>query len=118
MSKAVPGKFHGSGGNSKQNCLQDWANFHRSQAWQIILIFNTASSILVNIGSDNTSLCWITINDILCHSSKNNSNAENDIDVYKHEITAMPPIEQIELWLQSTQKAQQAQVKPNLEHFG
>ena len=42
LHKAVPGKFYGSGGQSKPNCLQDWANFHRSQAWQIVLIINTA----------------------------------------------------------------------------
>ena len=41
LSKAVPGKFHGSGGHSKCNCLQDQANFHRSWAWQIVHIFNT-----------------------------------------------------------------------------
>ena len=41
LSKAVPGKFHGSGGHSKRNCLQDRANFHRSRAWQIVLIINT-----------------------------------------------------------------------------
>ena len=29
----VPGTFHRSGGQSKCNCLQDWANFHRSRAW-------------------------------------------------------------------------------------
>ena len=39
--KAVTGKFHGSGGHIKLNCLQDQANFHRSQAWQIVLIFNS-----------------------------------------------------------------------------
>ena len=40
LSKAVPNKFHGSGAQSKCNCLQDQANSHRSQAWQIVLIFN------------------------------------------------------------------------------
>ena len=40
--KAVPGKFHGSLRHSKCNCLQDRANFQRSQAWQIVLIFNIA----------------------------------------------------------------------------
>ena len=38
MSKAVPGKFHGSAGHSKCNCLQGRAHFHRSWAWQIVLI--------------------------------------------------------------------------------
>ena len=41
LSKAVPGKFHGSDGHSKCSCLQDRTNFHRSQAWQIALIFKT-----------------------------------------------------------------------------
>ena len=41
LSKAVTVKFHGSGSHSKCNSLQDWANFHRSLAWQIALIFNT-----------------------------------------------------------------------------
>ena len=41
LCKAVPGKFNGSGGYSKCNCLQDQANFHRSWAWQIVLIFYT-----------------------------------------------------------------------------
>ena len=29
--KAVPGNFHGCGGQSEHNCLQDRANFHKSQ---------------------------------------------------------------------------------------
>ena len=33
-SKTVPGKCHGSGRHSKPNCLQHWANFHRSQTCQ------------------------------------------------------------------------------------
>ena len=37
--KAVTGKFHGSRGHIKHNCLQDQANFHRYQARQIVLIF-------------------------------------------------------------------------------
>ena len=41
LSKAVPGKFHGFGWHSKCKCLQDWANLHRSWAWQIVLIFKT-----------------------------------------------------------------------------
>ena len=41
LSKTVPRKYHGSGGQSKCNCLQDRANFHRSRAWQNFLIFNT-----------------------------------------------------------------------------
>ena len=39
LSKAVSGKFHGSGGHCKHNCLQGRANFHRSQSLQIVLIF-------------------------------------------------------------------------------
>ena len=42
LSKSVPSKFHGSGRHSKHSCLQEWANFHRSWAWQIVLIFSTA----------------------------------------------------------------------------
>ena len=41
LSKAKPGIFHSSGGHIKYNCLQDWADFHRSRAWQIALIFTT-----------------------------------------------------------------------------
>ena len=39
LSKAVPGKFHGSGGHSKHKCLHA---FHGSQAWQIVLTLNSA----------------------------------------------------------------------------
>ena len=42
---AATGKFHGSGRPSKCNCLQDRANFHRSRAWRIVLIFNTGYAI-------------------------------------------------------------------------
>ena len=42
FSKAVHGKFHGSGGHNKRNSFQDRANFHRSRAWNIFLIFKTA----------------------------------------------------------------------------
>ena len=35
--------FHRSGRRSKGNCLQDRANFHRSRAWQIVLIFHTVT---------------------------------------------------------------------------
>ena len=38
---AVLGKFHGFGGHSKCNSLQDRVNFHRSWAWAIVPIFNT-----------------------------------------------------------------------------
>ena len=41
MSKSLPSKFHGSGGHNKRNYLQHRANFHRSRAWQIIIILNT-----------------------------------------------------------------------------
>ena len=42
LSKTVPGKFHQSVGHNKDNCWEDWAKFHRSRAWQIVLISNTA----------------------------------------------------------------------------
>ena len=42
FSKAVHGKFHGSGGHNKGNSFQDRANFHISRAWNIFLIFKTA----------------------------------------------------------------------------
>ena len=42
LGKALPCKFHGSGGHNKQNRLQNRVNFHRSQAWQIVRIYNTA----------------------------------------------------------------------------
>ena len=45
QSSPVPGKFHGFCGHCEQNCLQDRANFHRSWALQIVLIFNTAFDI-------------------------------------------------------------------------
>ena len=43
LSKAVLGKFRGSDMHIKcSNCLQEWANFPRSLASQMVLIFNTA----------------------------------------------------------------------------
>ena len=36
LSKAVPDKFHGSGGHNKHNCLQYRANFHRSRPLKIV----------------------------------------------------------------------------------
>ena len=39
-------KFHGSGVHSKRNCLQDQANFHKSRAWQIVLVFNTETTLV------------------------------------------------------------------------
>ena len=41
LSKAAPDKFLGSGRRSKHNSLQNQANFHRSWAWQIVIIFDT-----------------------------------------------------------------------------
>ena len=38
LTQAVPTKFTGSGGHGKCNCAQDRANFHRSRAWQIVLL--------------------------------------------------------------------------------
>ena len=59
LCKAVPGKLHGSGGHSKCNCLHDRINFHRSQAWHIVLIC-VAGSLRNGCGcihwSDNTQL--------------------------------------------------------------
>ena len=43
LSKAVPGKFHGSGGHNHCNCLHDRANFHRSHGWLIFQLFNTGT---------------------------------------------------------------------------
>ena len=38
LNKALPGKFYGSGGHSKRQCLQDQANVRRSRAWQYVII--------------------------------------------------------------------------------
>ena len=38
LGKAVPDKFHRSGGHRKHNCWQNRANFHRSRAWRIVVI--------------------------------------------------------------------------------
>ena len=43
LSEAVSGKFDGSSWHSKHNSFQDWANFHRCRARQIVLISNTAN---------------------------------------------------------------------------
>ena len=48
LSKTIRGKFHGSAGGSIRNCLQVRANFHRSRAWQIVLIL-TLSSVRVPV---------------------------------------------------------------------
>ena len=42
-SKAVPGKFNGSGRHSNCNRLQDWTNFHRCHGWLIFQLFNTGT---------------------------------------------------------------------------
>ena len=47
LSEAVPGKFHGFGGDGKPNCLQDRANFQRSRAWQVIF-FYTATLFMIS----------------------------------------------------------------------
>ena len=47
LNKTIPGKFHGSGRLSKCHCLQDL--FHRSRAWQTVIILNTDNPI-GNIG--------------------------------------------------------------------
>ena len=41
LSESLPGKLHKSGAHSKGKSLQYWANLHRSQAWQIVLKFDT-----------------------------------------------------------------------------
>ena len=46
LSKAVPSTFHGSSEQRKPNCLQDPAYFHRSQAYRIVIIFNTVISTI------------------------------------------------------------------------
>ena len=56
-SKAVPGKFPSSGEPSKQNCLQNRANFHRPRVWQIVL----ASSVKN----------YLKISNIRCAKSQN-----------------------------------------------
>ena len=45
LSKAIPGKFHGSCWHSNRSYLQDRTNFHRSRAWQIVLILITGEWI-------------------------------------------------------------------------
>ena len=47
LSKAISGNFNRSGRHSKHKYSQERANFHRSQSWQIVLIFNTATYICV-----------------------------------------------------------------------
>ena len=37
LSRAVPGKFHGAGGHSQRNCLQELTDFHVSRAWYIVI---------------------------------------------------------------------------------
>ena len=39
LIKAVPGYFHDSGGQSKHNCSQDWASFHRSWVRQLLIFY-------------------------------------------------------------------------------
>ena len=34
----MPGKLHGSDGDSKRNCLQDRATFYSCWTWKIVLI--------------------------------------------------------------------------------
>ena len=57
LSKAVLGEFDRCGWHSKQSCLQGWANFHRSQAWQIVLVCNT-SSVLIQVMTWSHYLNW------------------------------------------------------------
>ena len=90
LSKAVPGKFHGSGGHHKCNCFQDQTNFHRSRAWQIVLIltlvlncpivwryelilsyciFDIWISGCFSFG-DHTLFCWKLISNKIRHHGK------------------------------------------------
>ena len=59
LCKAVPGKFHGFGGHSERNCLQDQANFHRSWAWQIVHFYTVFTQTI------RVNLINITVNDII-----------------------------------------------------
>ena len=73
LSKAVPGKFHGSDRHSKCKCLQDQGNFHRSLAWQIVLIFNWVYMFIIVMLTPRVSLeftssrwpFWMKVNQIL-----------------------------------------------------
>ena len=38
LSKAVPGKFHGSGWDNKHSCSQDLAKFYKTRVWKIVII--------------------------------------------------------------------------------
>ena len=48
QSKAMPGKFHVSGGHSKHNCFQYRANFHSFRTKQIVLILTL---VLISIST-------------------------------------------------------------------
>ena len=56
LSKTVLGIFHGCGGRSKHNCLQDWASFYRSQAWQIVPIFDTVNQLWFSLSVTSINL--------------------------------------------------------------
>ena len=58
--KTVPGLLHGSGGHNNSTCLQAWANFYRSRAWQMVLISNTGI----------TQHQWISNCGLLCFDVK------------------------------------------------
>ena len=57
LSKAALGKFHGSDKHSIYNSLQDWNNLNRSEAWQIVLIFNTALSYITAMEMEEGGGC-------------------------------------------------------------
>ena len=57
LSKAIPGKFHRFDGHSKCNCFQDQANFKRTRAWQIVLIFNTVLYITLGLKWNDYHFC-------------------------------------------------------------
>ena len=61
LTKEVTGKFHGSGGHSKYNRLQDRVKFHGSQACQIVLIFNTVNDQLQVLYMFQTGTWYITM---------------------------------------------------------
>ena len=58
LSKAVPGEFHGSGRHDQCDCLLDQANFHRSQAWEVVLIFTTRC-IMMKMWIYNENPSWV-----------------------------------------------------------
>ena len=84
-SKTVPGKFHSSDEHSKHNCLQDLANFHRSRAWQIVLIFNTEFTLrwkimywYISPSRSSDEFKWLFIK-MMCRDSSQNNGRGGDM---------------------------------------